>query len=296
MSMERRRAFWPCCDHYPPMTCRASPLITVLMPTLSFLLSMRPERFFCRNSHLPLKCSCDFFVQMVRCQSGGANYLRVGSNCWRSSAERREDGTAIDVPPSDLIEAAERLACFTLLSGREIVDLGDTPGASALGLIDLGPLPIGFRPLDDSLARAVGRSAFCDREGPNRFRFGHRQFAEYLAGRRLATLPLHQSRSLLASGLGWQAGVAGPLRETASFAAMESSDIAEWVADSDPEVVGLSDVADDRLRRQATLNLLSRFRQQKLTGADRSWRAGVGRVSIPWCRRRPSSSDSEPRA
>ena len=99
----------------------------------------------------------------------------------------------------------------------------------------------------------------------NRFRFIHRQIAEYLAGRRIATLLLHQSRALLGSGLGWQSGVAGPLRETAAFAATHNPEIARWVADADPEVVGLSDVADDELRRSATLKLLERFRRRELT-------------------------------
>src|SRR5262249_20184861 len=38
-----------------------------------------------------------------------------------------------------------------------------------------------------------------------------------------------------------------------------------WVAECDPEVIGLSDVADDNLRRRATLNLLEKFRRHELT-------------------------------
>src|SRR6266851_4010710 len=51
-------------------------------------------------------------------------------------------------------------------------------------------------------------------------------------------------------------GVAGPLRETAAFTAIECDKIADWVAEHDPEVIGLSDVVDDTIRRRATLNLL----------------------------------------
>ena len=180
-------------------------------------------------------------------------------------AERWEDGTAIDVPISDLLNAAEQLACFCLLSGRDIIDLSDVPCALALGRLEIESLPADGHPLDAELIRAVGRSGLCDGDGPRRFRFAHRQFAEYLAGRRLASLPIHQSRSLLACGLSWQAGVAGPLRETAAFAAIESTAIAEWVTDYDPEVVGMSDVADDALRRRATMRLLEKFRRHELT-------------------------------
>ena len=100
------------------------------------------------------------------------------------------------------------------------------------------------------------------------FRFAHRQFAEYLAGRRLARLPIHQSRAFLANPDGWNNGVAGPLRETAAFAAMFSPDVAHWIADRDPDVIGLSDVADRGLRRAATLALLDRFRRGEMTAAQ----------------------------
>jgi hypothetical protein len=190
------------------------------------------------------------------------------------SAERLDDGTAMDVPLAELMDAAERLACFSLLSGRDVVDLGDLPSSSSLGKLELASLPGGSRPLDVYLVRAVGRCGLCEGDGPRRFRFAHRQFAEYLAGRRLARLLPHQARALLSSGLGWQAGVAGPLRETAAFAAMESTAIASWVTDHDPEVVGLSDVADDTLRKRATLNLLAKFRRHELTDSQ------VGRDGI----------------
>ena len=49
---------------------------------------------------------------------------------------------------------------------------------------------------------------------------------------------------------------------------MESSEIAEWVTECDPEVIGLSDVADTGMRRRATLNLLARFRRQEITDAQ----------------------------
>ena len=111
-------------------------------------------------------------------------------------------------------------------------------------------------------------SGISDSTSPASFRFGHRQFAEYLAGRRLARLPIHQVRALLAGPDGWNNGVAGPLRETAAFAAMFNADVARWIATRDPEVIGLSDVANSNLRRGATLALLDRFRRGDLTAAQ----------------------------
>ena len=188
--------------------------------------------------------------------------------------ERREEGTAIDIPLADLIDAAERLACLSLLSGRETVDYGDAPPDSSLNSHELAGLPGGNRPLDSEMLRGLRNSGLCEREGAYAFRFAHRQFPEYLAGRRLARLLLHQVRSVLASPLGWPAGVAGPLRETAAFAAMANPHVAAWVAETDPEVVGLSDIADASLRKLATLNLLTKLRAHELTDAQ-LWREGL---------------------
>ena len=180
----------------------------------------------------------------------------------RDGRDRRAIGTQTPLPPDEIVDVAERLACHTVLTGRETVNLGDDIPANQLGLQDLSG-----RVAEDEL-RAVGSSGLCDSEAPETFRFAHRQFAEYLAGRRLARLPTHQSRAFLAGPDGWRSGVAGPLRETAAFAAMFNTDLAAWLSSRDPEVVGLSDVSDVALRRQATLGLLDRLRNGTLTAWD----------------------------
>ena len=182
--------------------------------------------------------------------------------------ERFEIGTEVAFSPNDLLAAAERLACYTILTGRETVDLGDESPPDHLNWLSIVGLGDGEASLSRVTLRALGSSGLCDSAHPASFRFGHRQFAEYLAGQRLARLLPHQARSLLASPAGWKAGVAGPLRETAAFAAMANSDVAEWLASWDPEVVGLSDVADHSLRRQAMLGLLDRFRRGDMTDAQ----------------------------
>ena len=176
--------------------------------------------------------------------------------------ERREIDTQNPISPPALLEATERLACCMVLSGRETVHLGDETPGNQLGLHELS----GWVTLEEH--RAIGSSGISDSTSPASFRFGHRQFAEYLAGRRLARLPTHQARAFLASADGWNNGVAGPLRETAAFTAMFNADVADWIATRDPEVIGLSDVADSNLRRTATLALLDRFRRGELTDAQ----------------------------
>ena len=176
--------------------------------------------------------------------------------------DRHEIGTQNPVPPTALLEAAERLACYMTLAGRETVHLGDGPLPNQLSLQDLSGK------VTPEELHAIRLSGISDSTSPASFRFGHRQFAEYLAGRRLARLPTHQARAFLASPDGWNNGVAGPLRETAAFAAMFNADVADWIAARDPEVIGLSDVADSNLRRAATLALLDRFRRGEMTAAQ----------------------------
>ena len=176
--------------------------------------------------------------------------------------DRHEIGTQNPVSPTRLLQAAERLACYMILGGRETVRLRGEP------------LP---KDVSDKIAReeadGIRLSGLSDSPSPADFRFGHRQFAEYLAGRRLARLPTHQAKAFLAGPDGWNSGVAGPLRETAAFAAMFNADIADWIATRDPELIGLSDVADSSLRRAATRALLDRFRRGEMTTAQ--LRSGV---------------------
>ena len=186
----------------------------------------------------------------------------------RDQEDRREIGTQTPLPVARLLDAAERLACHTILTGREAVNLGDDRSSGQLGLQDLSGRIGDDAEIDENELRAVGSSGLCDSEAPRTFRFAHRQFAEYLAGRRLARLPTHKARAFLAGPDGWRSGAAGPLRETAAFAAMFNPEIAKWLADSDPEVIGLSDVADDNSRWCATLELLNRFRSGIVTSAE----------------------------
>lgn len=223
--------------------------------TLKMLL-----RLFGESQNLPSRLS-DLFQQ-------GMLELAVDRH------ERFDIGTHQPFEPTALLDAAERLACLAVLSGRDTIDLGDDPPSDQLGWRELNALDRDEPKLDRDMLRAIGSSGLCDSASPRSFRFGHRQFAEYLAGRRFAKLLPHQAKGLLASPAGREAGVAGPLRETAAFAAMHNSELATWIVRHDPELVGLSDVADRRLRREAMLGLIEQCRQGKLTDVQ------VGRGEI----------------
>jgi hypothetical protein len=182
--------------------------------------------------------------------------------------ERRSVRTQGDVPVEDILEVANWVACITLLSGREIIDLGDSPQPDTIELAELTSLnTLGLHLTSDKI-QALAASGLCEGFGGRRFRFVHRQVAEYLAGRSIGKLLPHQARSLLENGLGWTSGVASPLRETAAFAAHDNQQLAEWIAESDPLVIGQSGVADDSLRRRATLALVRKFRERELTNAQ----------------------------
>lgn len=182
--------------------------------------------------------------------------------------ERFQDGTNLPLLPPDLVEAAEYLSCCMALSGRFTVDLTDDPHPESLGWRDLAGLKEAIPRLEYSVLRTIGSSGLCDSEAENTFGFLHRQIPEYLAGRRIGRLLPHQARSLLAHPDGWRVGVAGPLRGAAAFAAAENLEVARWIADYDPEVIGLSDVQDQALRRVATRRLIERFRSGEMTGSQ----------------------------
>ena len=189
------------------------------------------------------------------------------------NAERDERGTAPQIAPDVLVRAAELVSVYSVTSGLEIIDIGDDESADAetLHWLRLAQLPCtGDRKLDKDLLRALATTGLFVQEDDRRFCFLHRQFAEFLAGRRIARLPVHQGRALLSSDAGWSTGVAGPLWETSAVAASFKPELAQWIAEVDPEVIGRSDVADNSLRRTATLGLLDLFRRHKLTDSQLS--------------------------
>lgn len=205
--------------------------------------------------------------------------------------ERFELETALRLSPEEILGAAERLACAVVLTGRETIDLSNGPPPGHLSPQELEALnEDGSRALDRATLAVIGASGLCDSDAPATFRFAHRQIAECLAGCRLARMLPHQARGLLANPAGAAEGVAGPLRETAAFAAMRSAGIAEWIAATDPEVVGLSDVADDELRRTAALGLLDRCRRGELTDAQ----VGRGEIILDGLRYEGAEADLRP--
>jgi len=207
-------------------------------------------------------------------QSGGLPATRRGlfekgvRRLCTESPDRRERGTAPEESPDTLIEGAERLAAFAMLSGREVINLGESnlPETGTLQLLELSGLPSARGPvLDENFIKVLASTGLFVNEGDKKFRFLDRQFAEFLGGRRIATLPVHQAKSLVAKDTGYSHGVAGPLREVAAWAATHSPALAGWIVSTDPEVVGISEIADESLRRRALASFLELFRQHRLT-------------------------------
>lgn len=190
----------------------------------------------------------------------------------RERQDRRDAGTAGPHSGDQILETAERVACFMALSGKDVIDLTDIPSPESISLHEMSEPRGAPAQLDHGILAAVGSSGLCSSEGEGRFRFLHRQLTEYLAGRRLARLLPHQAKALLANSMGVQAGVAGPLRETAAFAAAHQPEIATWISSTDPEVIGMSEIGSPALRRQALLGLLNLFRHQQLTDDLLGWK------------------------
>jgi len=182
--------------------------------------------------------------------------------------ERYEAETNRELSPAELVKAAEYLSCYMALNGRFVVDLSEDPHPESLGRQELDGLSEASPRLKYSVLRMISSSGLCEADGENSFGFLHRQIPEYLAGRRVGQLLLHQARSLLAHPEGWRMGVAGPLRGTAAFAAAENMELARWIAEHDPEVIGRSDVSNQELRRFAVDRLIKRFRSGELTGSQ----------------------------
>ena len=196
--------------------------------------------------------------------------------------ERQEDNTAPRPLLAKLEDAAERLAAAMIFSGREAVAVGRPGSGTAIQPGQLRVPDTDTLDLADTavLRTLAGTRLFTGRDSG--FGFVHRQFAEHLAGRRVAQMLPHQARSLLCV----RGGVADPLRETAAAAALFDDDLAREIAVADPEVIGLSDVADDATRRVAMLGLLDAFR-----GGRVQTREGFGRDASTAGLRYPGVAD-----
>ncbi len=184
---------------------------------------------------------------------------------------RLERGTSREIPPERIEDTSRYLATVMMFSGRASVNPSSESVVSenCLTLDELESLPK-YRSvaLSRELLRQISSFGLFERDGEKSFKFAHRQFAEFLAGKTIASLPFHQARSMLGGGLGWSNGVAGPLQETAASAAAFDSKIAEWIAETDPEIIGKSDIGDMEIRRVAARKMLELFRKGKYTSAN----------------------------
>lgn len=201
--------------------------------------------------------------------------MRRGVATLARERRQREKTAGAHLTSSEaLLRFARRLACLRVLTGIEVVDLRDIARPRTFDREQLATAFEGVCEDVATLAMAVGISGLCEGEGEDRFRFFHRQIAEFLASGVIAGLPLHQVQAFLRRRVDGRVCIAGPLRETAAFAAMQSLEIAEWIATVDPEVIGMSEVVDDDLKRRAARGLLDAFRRGQYTDSQ-VWTAGI---------------------
>ena len=165
--------------------------------------------------------------------------------------DRLKNETSETISTSTLLNAAEHLACFFVTSNIKGFSIGDEHLEGFVSHRSLTELELEFGKLDFKILRSLSRLGLFVNGANETFSFAHRLYMEFLAGRRISQLSFHQARSLLESIAGHQMGVAGPLRETAVFAAAYSNDIACWIAETDPELIAMSDVATDEMRKNA---------------------------------------------
>ncbi len=179
--------------------------------------------------------------------------------------DRHERRTARVTNVDACVRLAGEVAAAMLLSGAESIGLsrsGTIEGSS----IDIAVLEgLGF---DADGLRTLRETGLFTSAGFQWARFIHRQIAEFLAGKKISTMPLFQVRSMLSRDGGHASGIAGPLQEIAAWAASFNPEFAGWLSTSDPELIGRSEVASYEIRKVAFRATIEMFKAGRLTEAQ----------------------------
>ena len=216
---------------------------------------------------LTMKLLVEEYRQRETIEAGNRDQLfaRAVLRLCQEPIERVEMATDQIKDTTEYVRLAEKVATIMLLSGNDTIAV---PGSGAIfprsiGLDVLEGLGFGREKL-----RILFTSGLFEGRSSSGIRFVHRQVAEYLAGTCISRLHIHQIRSMLGRRGGETSGIAGPLQETAAWAAYGNPEVAAWIAECDPEIVGRSEIADEGLRRQALLRILDKFRNGDITSAQ----------------------------
>ena len=178
--------------------------------------------------------------------------------CHRLVLEHNEEHNAIsdNAPPGQKLDTAGRLSAVQLLAGN--AGYAVRPGAEIEGYPDLGSI----KPPPDNIGRDVLASKLFSGPAEGRVEPSHRQIAEYLGGRYLATciesgLP---SSRIIALMTGWDGTVVTPLRGLSAWTAAHSQTARLDLIDCDAIGVGLyGDVRSFSLdQKRALLRALQR--------------------------------------
>ena len=166
--------------------------------------------------------------------------------CRQMGTERNEQHRIADLPSTrKVLDAAGRLCALTLLSDQagylahNVAPSANSAEAGFVSLVDLQDTGGG---VSDKDARAAVSSALFTAQREGRFVPRHRQVAEFLAGRYLASLiaqglPARRVLALMVSPADGR--VATSLRGLSGWLAAHSGEARGWLIDADPVGVGL---------------------------------------------------------
>lgn len=213
---------------------------------------------------LTLKMLFDEFRSIKKIAGGGRAELfeRAIRRLLDDSRERHERRTSTIKNVDQYNKYAQNVAALTICAGRECIQRRginkELPGCVQIDLIET--IAYGMQDPDKLFETGLFSTV-----GADRFRFIHRQLAEFLAAQRIAQLSSPQIRSILRHGSEGKPTIAGPLQETAAWIASFDAKMADWIAQIEPELIGHSEVANESLRRKAFLSVADMYREGKLT-------------------------------
>ena len=204
---------------------------------------------------------------------------------------RRSTSWSNDEKLTDLekLKLLGRIATVSMLSGKQVVWGGlfsDLIPDDAIAVTDLAggseTGPSGPVIADERAIREVVKTAIFQSDGPNRARWAHLSFAEFLAADYLAQKAgdPRELLSLLSSGEGDEAGIIPQLREVAAWLAGLYPAFRDLLVTLEPDLLLRSDVAsgDDAFKESLAKGLLDRLARKEVLDIWRDSRRDFTRL------------------
>jgi hypothetical protein len=217
----------------------------------------------------------------------GCLHLCAEPDAERREAARRPGAGKSRLRPEQLLIVASRIAVAMLLGNRSIIRIDDLLGENAEsevtvdrligGSEDHGRINVNERSILDCLGTSLLTS-----RGEDRLGWAHHTYAEFLAARYLARVPLPQIKSLMSSDDSGRIYVTPQLHEVAAWLAGMRADVLAWIKEVEPEILLRSDAAevDDATREGVVGVLIQKFGTEELIDTG-DIRAGYERLRHP---------------